>query len=440
MVPDSPRLLLDICQEGVIDRCADQLYTWQSGRVAFPGWLNPQAEVYETLKACSLTCRDWLYRSRHHIYSVVVFRRYDHVASFLATVDAQPFLADHTRVLWIQVAHHYGHMRQVKLPPGLDGYIPFARKDLVQRLRNVRTLILDVPWNRYPPGYHHSAGRYPITDLYLINEFPSPTSLFPLLRSFRNLDRLHMLPHGWHLDRSEPPHHDPWEKFSLTPKQQKWRIQLKLLDLGSGLTQKPNFPPKGALPASVEELALEWNPESLLDRDLQEDALLMFLAELRSLRKLTLIVQSFYWTETTIRSLSNWITAALTQTQKEGSLNTITLRLFPVSGTSPRRSSPGSLQGWIRPCTTPLPAMFPYSYSVPPHEYDYWEELLSPALREAMYGLPNLRQLHVIFASWPHRVTFFDEPADYARWKDDIQQSLPLLRAKVSVTLNRMLP
>ncbi|KAI0349832.1 hypothetical protein OH77DRAFT_1414220, partial [Trametes cingulata] len=81
----SPRLPTEIC-EYIIDTCANQFSILPHLRRGFLPRIRPRTPFYQTLGACSLTCRSWLSRSRFHIYSLVTFSHYDQVLPFLTTI------------------------------------------------------------------------------------------------------------------------------------------------------------------------------------------------------------------------------------------------------------------------------------------------------------------------------------------------------------------
>ncbi|KAI0350526.1 hypothetical protein OH77DRAFT_1064180 [Trametes cingulata] len=173
-----PRLPDDV-YEVIIDHCDPE--RWD------PYDRNPSPT--KTLLSCALTCQKWLRRSRFNLYSAIYFRRFEQVNQYLSTITSKPFLADFALMLVISPR---------RAAPLRDGrptgeYIPFARKELVRRLRNVSTLVLD---NRthglesLPPTYLQWAARYPITKLHIYGGFTHAATFCRFLWAFRNLQYL----------------------------------------------------------------------------------------------------------------------------------------------------------------------------------------------------------------------------------------------------------
>ncbi|KAI0355252.1 hypothetical protein OH77DRAFT_355061 [Trametes cingulata] len=141
----------------------------------------------DTLRACALTCRRWLPRSQLNLYSTVSFTRHAQVDMFLSTINARPDLADYTHTLLMRTYHRGDRFRQLT-----PEYIPFARRELLRKLRNVRSLFVDMAiWKSYPPGYAREVARYSITHLHiLISQHQYPPSLYRFVQAFKNLERL----------------------------------------------------------------------------------------------------------------------------------------------------------------------------------------------------------------------------------------------------------
>lgn len=147
------------------------------------------SDSYDTLRACSLTCVDWLPRSRFNLYSVVTFTRSNQVDKLCATLASNPCLGKYVRAL--RIDHCEGDM------PRVMEYIPFARYELVSRIPNVRILALrGVDWRVYPPRYHVLASCDPITELFMWTPLiRSPFDTLRVILTFHRLEHLHVYLH-----------------------------------------------------------------------------------------------------------------------------------------------------------------------------------------------------------------------------------------------------
>lgn len=162
--------------ELIIDFCRRDPGTWEG-----PKWIW---QSYAKLRACSLTCKAWLPRSRRNLFTIVVLTDLDRFQVFAACVFQDPFLAELVREFRVQA-----HQR----------YIPFAMAELIGKLPRVRSLVFDSDLSLYPPSYKVLLAQYPITTLSIwdLSIFPSWSSLFNFIWAF---PKLHTLRLGSHLD------------------------------------------------------------------------------------------------------------------------------------------------------------------------------------------------------------------------------------------------
>lgn len=137
---------------------------------------------YDTLRACALTCRAWLPRSRVNLFRRVRFRRPNQVNRLLHLISDYPVLADNVLELHVTPAETHKH-----------GWFPFANAPLVQKLKNVRKLRLsEVQWNALPPTYYTFIGKYArVSSMELANVvFHSARDFLHLLWALPALERL----------------------------------------------------------------------------------------------------------------------------------------------------------------------------------------------------------------------------------------------------------
>ena len=146
-----------------------------------------------SLRCCALVSRGWRSCAKYHLEKLT--KPYHHVQ-----ITAIPKL-----YAVVDVIKNDGYLAQ--LPRSLDispnpeasstSYIPFL--DLSScALPNVNRLILGegLRWADYPPLYNNGvvgSPFYSVTILDLYCRFKSPQSLFLAIRSFRNLEEVHLL-------------------------------------------------------------------------------------------------------------------------------------------------------------------------------------------------------------------------------------------------------
>ncbi|KAI0350535.1 hypothetical protein OH77DRAFT_1064773 [Trametes cingulata] len=212
---------LEIC-ESVIDHC----------RSPDVGDGDACVESRDVLRACCLTCQEWLPRARFRLYETLVLQDSDQVNMLLATFTTHPFLADHVHALVIYT------------PPFTSRYISLARRELTSKLRHLRSLTYCGHEWVYPPTCHWRGiiARYPITKLVLDSHFRRPIDLFRFIWTFEHLEYL-----GLHLSR--PGLRTSWShagfarlgQLALASRSPQRRLDLlKVLEI----TQLINLPPE----------------------------------------------------------------------------------------------------------------------------------------------------------------------------------------------------
>lgn len=172
----SPPILPVEVFETIIDFCRREPGLWES-----PQWIW---QSYARLTACSLTCKDWLPRSRRNLYTIVILTDRPRFDTFAISIFQNLFLGNLVREVRVQ-SH--------------DTYIPFAMSELLQKLPHVRSLVFDADISLYPHSYMVLVSRYPITSLSIwdLSIFPSWATLFNFIWAFPELSKLRL---GSHLD------------------------------------------------------------------------------------------------------------------------------------------------------------------------------------------------------------------------------------------------
>ncbi len=170
-----PILPVEVC-ESIIDLCRREPGLWES-----PQWIW---QSYARLTACSLTCKDWLPRSRRSLYTIVILTDPPRFDTFASSIFRNPFLGDFVREVRVQ-SH--------------NAYIPFAMSELLQKLPNVYSLVFDTDISLYPTSYMVLMSQYPITclSIWVLSLFPSWATLFNFIWVFPELSKLRL---GSHLD------------------------------------------------------------------------------------------------------------------------------------------------------------------------------------------------------------------------------------------------
>lgn len=203
---DQCRLPVEVCE-----RIIDFVGYGRSDRFHFPSHLND-------LRACALTCRNWLPRSRLNLYRCVWFQERCQLERVSQNIADHPFLAEFVQELFLgrplkenpEQGHHTGALeirapasrfqRDLKLTsakkPMKDHYIlPFAEDALVRALRNVRILTLShFPWHALHHRYHETAAQYRIVELNIIGAcFKTLPDLLRVVWAFRHLRTLRLI-------------------------------------------------------------------------------------------------------------------------------------------------------------------------------------------------------------------------------------------------------
>lgn len=136
---ENSRLPIEVC-ERVIDECFD--FDWPDR---------------ETLRACALTCSDWLPRSRYNLYHELRIQDSEAAGSIVDTFTARPELAEHVRVICMLCYYHYVPCTQVLSLPSL---------------KKCQRLEMNIfPLDGFPPRYEQNC-------------------LFPLLTKFESVVEL----------------------------------------------------------------------------------------------------------------------------------------------------------------------------------------------------------------------------------------------------------
>ncbi|KAI0641940.1 hypothetical protein C8Q79DRAFT_1013843 [Trametes meyenii] len=384
--------------DDVIDYCRSRSTGFFFGTSETPLGLS-----YDVFRTCCLTCRAWVPRSRRNLYTILRFRRAFQVDTCFATITAHPFLADYVRVIWAD---------------SQEEYIPFARTDMVLKLRNVQSLMLDGDWKPYPPNhrYHELAARYPITHLTLGAQFQVKelvADLFRLIWAFDSLQNLHLDvdTEGYNITGAES-----FKISALAERRGRCRA-LKVLELGVGggpgsddrLVPWTNFPPRLAFSTAIVELSLQWSNWRPRSNDSQ--ALLGYIACLGSLQKLTLDVNPRRYRTTAGedgQAFSTWITSILAQTRAHATLRRVRIRFW-------------------RPQTD--------WFSQPISRYVFLERLVTPAFGELVRELPAHCQLAIELPYGPDLVA--DSPE---WWEKELQARLSLRETTIMVRLHHRTP
>ncbi|KAI0772324.1 hypothetical protein BD413DRAFT_39871 [Trametes elegans] len=366
-----PRLPDELC-ELVIDHCSRGIDT--------PDLIS---DSHSVLRACCLTCRAWLPRSRLQLYSCIRFRRHDQVDAFLETITALPFLGNHAE--------------QLSVSPDIatEAYIPFARTELVQRLRRVRTLVLFVSWDKYPPGYHALAAQYPITELHLLVSFRRESDLFRVLSAFRNVERLHASP--W-LSRA-----DGRMTSSAFMRYRPRFASLKALEIRSDSFLLYDCPLNLAFGPTLTELSLRWNSDYMFPGI--SAGFLDYVSQLHALQ--TLIFTFTFKLRTHLdqkdAAFSDWTASIISRTRGHSSLRTISLRFW----------QPGA--DW---------------QDEPLSRRDFLDNLLSRAVQRSLNSPQHLRKVVLEVSEGAG-----DPPDAGVWWSREIHKRLPRLNAQIRVVL-----
>ncbi|KAI0674630.1 hypothetical protein C8Q78DRAFT_607570 [Trametes maxima] len=332
------RLHDDICE--YILNCM----AWRNPPDTIFDWEDNIDDYYSVLRACCLTCRSWLSRSRFHLYTTVTFRRNADPDLFLSTITLRPFLAERVRFLRV-------HLRNV-------GYIPFARTELVQKLRNVQSLRLASlridGFRDYPPRYHELvSSRFPITTLNIRAQFRKVGDLLRVIWAFRVLQDA--VVNSWFTSRSIRAE----EAFQLCEVAGRSRrcSSLRKLELGPQLVPLSNFPPPLTFGTSIEELTLYWQDDVAESTSRDTQFILDYVSSLHSLRCLTLTLwpasveppESAPENET----FHAWAISVLSRVRGHSSLRLARLRLWPPVTTHDATLVLGLRRSFGSPLATP---------------------------------------------------------------------------------------
>ncbi|KAI9065008.1 hypothetical protein FKP32DRAFT_540742 [Trametes sanguinea] len=255
MASRQPVLSVDLWEE-VIDFCVPPLLGFFANRRRLR---HSVVESAATLLACALTCREWLPRSIFNLYSVcVVLEDSRSVDRLVDIMTVRPHLAGFVRILWISPEEFRSPRSRLSFP--LEQYIPFARAELVHKLRNLHTIAY-LGRFRWPcPGSCnlHIAQYRSLRTLYLDSRFPSPVEMFRLVWTLEGLRHLHL--HRARLDSCPD--------GSLVPACQRLQdlaarrprcksLESLMIDWDS--SGVPNIPYESAFGTSVRQLGLSYD-------------------------------------------------------------------------------------------------------------------------------------------------------------------------------------
>lgn len=208
---DQCRVPIEVC-ERIID-----LRTTYGGRSR----ISRCPRYLDDLRACALTCRDWLPRSRFNLFRCVRIRKHEKLKSLAKTITDHPFLAEFVRELYLGrlvdeelEPNDYSDAWLINLLESLDleddsavygasmkrcrdsaNYLPFADEPLVGALHNVRIITLSsFDWHALHPMYHEVAARYPIVELNIVDgQFRALPDLLRVIWAFRGLQALNLV-------------------------------------------------------------------------------------------------------------------------------------------------------------------------------------------------------------------------------------------------------
>ncbi|KAI0640799.1 hypothetical protein C8Q79DRAFT_1015021 [Trametes meyenii] len=402
------------------DEVGEQVIDWCHRAIYSAIWIPEVQAVYDVLRACCLTCRTWLPRSRLNLYSVIMLRTYDQVGLFLKTIIAHRFLADFAHTL--HVRYYYTSDSDMPVqeaeckPEDGCGYVPFAHPELVRNLRNLRSLVLGpvLMWDAFPPDYHRLIAGWSITELRLSAWFQTLTHLFHLVWAFPNLERLHLVRLLFH----QPPLSEAeFTRIATFTTKRQFCKRLRRVEFEHDYISLSNFPPKNAFGDCVEELAIHWSgtcgPEDSEDETTRPaeypQALQEYISRQTSLRSLELLIHTDPPPapgKDGRDDIFPWVTSLLSRTQTHRALHTICLRFWP----------------WWPEWDFPRIG-----------RYAFLRALVTPALQDLVYGLPALLRLVVEVPYCP------GDSADHpAWWARAIRGRLPNLRAEITVVLRRI--
>ncbi|KAI0369543.1 hypothetical protein BV20DRAFT_1053136 [Pilatotrama ljubarskyi] len=221
----------------------------------------------------SLTCQDWLPRSRLNLYRRVRLRSPGtQLSRFLGTLLALPHLAAYVEELI--VGRSTAAVASSRAVSAEEKYLPFTQQALLSRLRSLRRLeICCFHWQAHQPRYHALVAQYPVVELGLMGGyFRTMADLFRVVWSFNDLRVLRLID-------VEPPEKvgPPLEGvISMRPRLcgPNWRrMPCAIL-----------VPPVGRFGTSLTKLKLTWARE-LGDRP--TEALLAHVSALKSVRSIT---------------------------------------------------------------------------------------------------------------------------------------------------------
>ncbi len=159
----------------------------------------------ESLRACSLTCKDWLPSSRFHLFRNLRLRHADDVARFRALLTSSPSIAHFVRKLSLS-ADYDG-----TTPDGTaredDGWVNGAA-ELFPRLHNVTTLALArVRWHALSADTRAAfAGvSKSVRQLFLFEvSFDASRDVIAFLSAFPSLNDLYFQAVSWKHDSPSP--------------------------------------------------------------------------------------------------------------------------------------------------------------------------------------------------------------------------------------------
>lgn len=118
---ENSRLPIEVC-ERIIDECSD--FDW--------------IDCPNTLRACALTCSQWLPRSQYNLYHELGLEDSEAAGSIVDTFTARPELAEHVRVIGIWPS---------------DCYVPLTQLLSLPSLKKCQRLEMNIDLTNFPPRY-----------------------------------------------------------------------------------------------------------------------------------------------------------------------------------------------------------------------------------------------------------------------------------------------
>lgn len=193
----------------------------------------------QTLKACNLTCRDWVYSSRYHLFRIVRLRSAKDCTVFDDLVKAAPAIARYVREFTIS-ADYCGYDdqgRAIEDDKWVDGVAGVASK-----LTRVSTLALSrLRWGSLAPGTKDvllKLAKGVKTLLLFEATFNDAVDMLGFLSAFPNLTELYFHAVNWGDDIRTL--QEPWSN-GVTPKpagstESKMQLSYLFLDTASSPT------------------------------------------------------------------------------------------------------------------------------------------------------------------------------------------------------------